>query len=161
MSWHGVDLWEPLVRVPFLVYVPGVKPHRVKQKRSLIDLVPTALDLMGITQPPEGELSGQSNAAAIAVPDTVPIEERDVLIDMPSGPYVPRHRAFLHGKTPGMKLMAEGGGLYLVYDLSKDPGELNDLSRDRTVLRSLMEAFDEKLSTLHEIRVTPPAYEAR
>ncbi len=117
MNWHGVDLWEPLVRVPLIAYVPGMKPHRIAEKRSLIDLVPTLLDVMGLPQPAPGELSGQSNSAAIALPEE-PVDERDVYIDMPAGPQVSQHRAFIHGDTPGLKLMAEGGPLYLLFDLS-------------------------------------------
>jgi hypothetical protein len=51
--------------------------------------------------------------------------------------------------------MAEGGAVYLVFDLVRDPGELNDLSRDRPTLRTMMNAFDEKLSSLHEVRAEP------
>jgi arylsulfatase A-like enzyme len=156
MSFHGVDLWEPLVRVPLIVYVPGVKPHRVMKKRSNIDLVPTVLDLMGITQPPEGELSGESNAGIIVSPDEVTIDERDVLVDMPWGPQVSQHRAFIHGPTPGLKLMAPGGTVYQLYDLSKDEAEANDLAhQDRAVLARMVEAYQEKLGTLKEIRVDP------
>jgi arylsulfatase A-like enzyme len=161
MSWHGVDLWEQLVRVPLVYYVPGAKPHRVMLKRSAIDMVPTVLDLLDLPQPPPGDLSGLSNAAAIVAPEEATIDERDVFCDMPPGPRVSRHRALVHGPTPGMKLMAEGGPVFLVYDLAKDPGELNDLSRDRATLRRLLDAFDEKLSSLREIRVDPTNDEPR
>ena len=162
MSYHGVDLWEPVVRVPLVIHVPGAKPHRVTQKRSLVDLVPTVLDLMGIPQPPPGELSGESNAAAIVSPDEVTIDERDVYMDMPWGPEVSQHRAIIHGPTPGMKMMAEGGPVFLLYDLSRDEAEENDLSRrDRAGLARMMDAFNEKLGSLHEIRVDPAPYRAR
>ncbi len=42
------QVWEEIVRVPLVIYVPGLEPKRVKQRRSLIDLVPTILDLMGV-----------------------------------------------------------------------------------------------------------------
>jgi len=65
----------------------------------------------------------------------VTIDERDVLIDMPWGPQVSQHRAFIHGPTPGLKLMAPGGTVYQLYDLSKDEAEANDLAhQDRAVL---------------------------
>ena len=48
---HGVHLYEALVRVPFVVHVPGAKPQRIKQRRSLIDLAPTIMELMGIPIP--------------------------------------------------------------------------------------------------------------
>ena len=157
MSFHGVDLWEPLVRVPFVVYVPGVKPHRIMRKRSLIDTVPTVLDLMGIPQPPSGELSGESNAGVILTPDEVP-PERDVYLDMPYGPRVSQHRAIIHGPSPGLKLMAPGGRIYQLYDLDRDPGEENDLAvgRDRSLLQQTIAAFDEKRASLRELRVDPP-----
>jgi arylsulfatase A-like enzyme len=162
MSYHGTDLWEPLVHVPLVVYVPGAKPHHIKQKRSLIDLVPTVLDLLALPRPAEGELSGESNAAAIVAPDEVAIDERDVYMDMPWGPQVAQKRAIIHGASPGMKLMAEGGPVYLVFDLSRDEAELDDLShRDRALRARLVEAFDEKLGNLHEIHVDPAPYEAR
>jgi arylsulfatase A-like enzyme len=162
MSYHGVDLWEPVVRVPLVVHVPGVKPHRVKQKRSLVDLVPTVLDLMGLPQPPAGELSGESNAGAIVSPDEVAIDERDIYMDMPWGPQVSQHRAIIHGATPGMKLMHEGGPVYLLFDLSRDEAEVDDLSRrDRGSLARMVDAFDEKLAALREIHVDPAPYEAK
>jgi arylsulfatase A-like enzyme len=153
MNWHGVDLWEPLVRVPLVVYVPGVKPHRVTVKRSLIDVVPTVLDLLGVPQPPPGELSGVSCAREIVAPNEAPAEERDVFIDMPWGPRVSQHRAIIHGPTPGQKLLHEGGPLYLLFDLEADPGELNDLSRSRAVAAELFGAYQDKLATLREVRI--------
>jgi arylsulfatase A-like enzyme len=155
MSWHGVDLWEPLVRVPLVVYVPGVKPHRVPTKRSLIDLTPTLLELLEVPEPAAGELSGQSCAAEILAPDTVPVAERDILMDMPWGPRVSQHRALIHGVTPGTKLMHEGGNLYLVFDLQDDAAELNDLSRSKDVLTEIFGAYQEKLASLREVRVDP------
>src|SRR5690606_37393952 len=34
MLRHGFELWEAIVRVPFLVYVPGQPPRRIHQRRS-------------------------------------------------------------------------------------------------------------------------------
>jgi arylsulfatase A-like enzyme len=151
MSWHGGDLWDVLVHVPLVVYVPGVKPHHVAVRRSLIDLVPTLLDLMGVAQPPAGELSGESTATAIVAPDEVNLDERDILMDMPSGPKLLGRRALITGPGPGMKIMAEVGPLFLVFDLARDPNELSDLSRDRALLALLRGSLDEKQATLHEI----------
>jgi choline-sulfatase len=156
MNWHGVDLWEPLVRVPLVVYVPAIQAHRVQAKRSLIDLAPTLLDLMGVPAPPPGELSGESDAMEILSPEQASVGERDVLMDMPWGPRVSQHRALLHGPTPGLKLMHEGGPVYFLFDLAEDPGELSDLSRSREMLRPMLELYQDKLASLHEVR--PEAY---
>jgi choline-sulfatase len=155
MNWHGVDLWEPLVRVPLVVYVPAVKAHRVQVKRSLIDLAPTLLDLMSVPQPPPGEFSGLSDALEIVSPEDGPPEERDVYMDMPWGPRVSQHRAIVHGATPGLKLLHEGGSVYLLFDLATDPGETNDLTLSRGLMAEMLGAYQEKLATLHEVRVEP------
>ncbi len=161
MSWHGVDLWEPLVRVPLVIYVPGVKPHRVPVKRSLVDLVPTLLDLMDLPAPGPGELSGESMAPSIIAPSDASMEERDIYIDMPAGPEVSQHRALIRGATPGMKLMSEGGPVFFLFDLAHDPGELNELSRNRALYAPMKAAFDDKVATLHTVHVDPAPYIAR
>jgi len=89
-------------------------------------------------------------------PDEATVDERDVFLDMPSGPQVSQHRAFIHGPTPGMKLMVPGGGLYLLFDLDGDEAELEDVSRrDRPAFARVLESYEEKLASLHEIRVDP------
>lgn len=153
---HGVDLWESLVRVPLVVYVPGVEPHRVHVKRSLVDLVPTLLDLLGLPQPPPGELSGRSTAPDILQSRDADREERDIYLDMPAGPRVSQHRALIHGATPGLKLMHEGGPVYFLFDLAKDPGELHDLAGNRTMFGPVMQAFDAKLASLQPGHVVGP-----
>ena len=128
---HGFEIWEPLMRVPLLLSVPGVEPRRIGVKRSTIDLVPTLLDLLRIPQPPAGELSGRSLVPDLVVPQGHGYEERDVLIDMPDGPYTHMRRGLIHGPTPGMKLVHYGGRHYALYDLARDPDENDDLSSIR------------------------------
>jgi choline-sulfatase len=158
MSWHGMELWEMLVRVPLLVYVPGVTPHHVPNKRSAIDLVPTILDLYGEPQPPEGELSGRSMIGDIL--GKPPYEERDVYIDMPAGPYNGMRKAFITGKTPGMKLIYFGGRSYQLYDLAADPGEKNDLASDKNKLGPIVTAFETMRAGIKEIEVKPESPDA-
>ena len=153
MSWHGVDMWESLVRVPMLVYVPGVKAHRVPPKRCQIDLVPTLLSLMHVPQPATGELSGESLLPDLFAKTEADIVEKDVYLDMPAGPYTQMRRVLIRGETPGKKLVHVGGRQYLLFDLKSDPGELKDLSRDKAELDPMVEAFNQKRAGLHEIFV--------
>jgi arylsulfatase A-like enzyme len=155
MRWHGYELWEPLVRVPFLVYVPaaGVAPHHVPVKRSHVDLVPTILDLMGLPPPPAGELSGASDAPDLFA--TSDFEERDVYIDMPAGPFTQMRQALIHGDTPGEKLIRFDSGQYSLFDLATDPDEKEDLARDKEKLRPMVDAYQAKRATLKEIVVKP------
>ncbi len=38
---HSVFLWEPLIRVPLRLKIPGVTPRRIDEKVSLVDVAPT------------------------------------------------------------------------------------------------------------------------
>jgi arylsulfatase A-like enzyme len=152
---HGFEIWEPLVRIPLLVYVPGVRPHEVPVKRSAIDLVPTLLDLMRIRQPPPGELSGQSLLWDLMAKPADPFAERDVYLDMPDGPFTHMRRGIIHGVTPGMKLVHFGGRQYQLYDLAADPDEREDLAADPAKLAPMIQSLQNKRATLHEIYVKP------
>ncbi len=160
LNWHGTDLWEPLVRVPLVIYVPGVEPHRIAKRRGHIDMVPTMLDLMRIRKP-EGEFSGQSMIEDIVARAGEPSEERDVYIDMPPGPVVLMRRAIIHGPTPGTKLFHRGANYYEMYDLAKDPEEGNDLMGDKARFREMLNALQEKRSRMKEIWVEPDPAERR
>ena len=152
---HGWEIWEPLVRIPLLFYVPGTTPHHVSVKRSAIDIVPTILDVMRLPQPAE-ELSGRTLAPDLRAADaTGTQEERDVYLDMPDGPYTHMRRGIIHGTTPGMKLIHLGGQQYQLYDLASDPEERDDLSGDAARLRPMIEALQAKRATLKEVYVKP------
>jgi arylsulfatase A-like enzyme len=55
---HSVFLWEPLIRVPLRLRVPGLPPKRVTDKVSLVDIAPTLarfMDPMASTSGYQGE----------------------------------------------------------------------------------------------------------
>ena len=153
MSWHGRELWESLVRVPLIIKVPGLPPHRVPVKRGHVDLVPTVLDVLGLPAPAAGQLSGQSMLPDLA--KTEGFEERDVYVDMPVGPYNELRRALLHGPTPGQKLIHFGGKQYRLFDLAGDPDEAHDLAKDSAVLKPMVDALDQLRAGLVEVDVPP------
>jgi choline-sulfatase len=145
---HGRELWEPVVRVPLLIHVPGEKPRQVAVKRSHIDLVPTILDLMGI--PVEGEpLRGTSLKADLT--SDGPLEERDVYMDMPKGPFNEARRAIIVGPTPGLKLIDFGDDRYELYDLATDPGERRSVIGDAEKRRPAYKRLTQLRATLHEV----------
>jgi arylsulfatase A-like enzyme len=146
---HGRELWEPLVRVPLLVRVPGTAPRRIQAKRSHIDIVPTILELMGLAG--DADLHGTSLLQDFRGP---PAEatERDVYIDMPDGPYNEMRRAVLTGPSPGIKLIDFGNGRYELYDLRFDPNETKNLAfSDAGQLRAAKEALSRVRGTLKEL----------
>ncbi len=157
MRWHGYELWEPLVRVPMIIYVPGATPHRVPAKRGHVDLVPTLLDIMSVPQPGPGELSGESMMPDVLAGAGATYAERDVLMDMPAGPFTGMRHALLHGATPGMKLVRLESGQYQLFDLAADPDEAEDLSSDKARLAEMTAIFQAKRARLKEIVVKPDA----
>jgi arylsulfatase A-like enzyme len=150
MNWHGFEIWDVLVRVPFVVAVPGLPPRRVAARRGHIDLVPTVLDLLHIEAPPH-ELSGRSLRNDLL--GATPPEERDVLVDMPDGPYTRMRRALITGPGRGMKIIHAGGSQYQLYDLDRDPGEREDLARDKDRLAPFVEALRRARGRLREVEV--------
>lgn len=48
---HGMFLYESVTRVPLVVRAPGLRPRRVASVTRLVDIMPTALDLLGIDSP--------------------------------------------------------------------------------------------------------------
>ncbi|HEU5075962.1 MAG TPA: sulfatase-like hydrolase/transferase, partial [Polyangiaceae bacterium] len=141
MIRHGFEVWEELVRVPFIVHVPGAEPRRVSQRRSIIDAVPTILELL--KQPPAtGEgfdfVSGQSLVRDVLMPPGHQPEERIVFVDMAAGPNNAERQAFIEGDY---KLIASSGRTLGLYNLKDDPGEKNDLSKDAATLERVSERF--------------------
>jgi choline-sulfatase len=136
---HGRELWEPLVRVPLIVVVPGAKPRRVALRRSHMDLAPTIVELLGAAAPAAGSLRGTSLVVdALARPEET-LAERDVFIDMPEGPFNEMRRAHISGPSPGTKLIDVAGRRFEVYDLARDPEENQNLASDRERLQPLVE----------------------
>jgi choline-sulfatase len=162
MTYHGFELWEQLVHVPLLVYVPGdgfQHGVHVTPKRSHIDVVPTILELMKQPLPGPLEISGESMldciaARAPAAPSSV-CPERDVYIDMPPGPNTGMRHALLSGPAPGMKLIHLQGNQYQLFDLASDPLEADDLSRDKARLAEMVAKLQAKKAELREIYVKP------
>ncbi|WP_437732763.1 sulfatase-like hydrolase/transferase [Sorangium sp. So ce1335] len=155
MFRHGFELWEELVRVPLIVHVPGAAPSRVSARRSLIDLTPTILDLMRVPGPGEGApatdfLSGTSLLPDVFLAPGDQAEARDVLIDMPAGPYNDARRSFIRGD---MKLTISGGARFELYDLASDPEERKNLW-GTPAAKEIEPYYAAMRARLREIRVT-------
>ena len=62
--WYKMSFFEDSARVPLIVHAPGrFEPRRVAENVSLVDLLPTFLDLAGIDKP---LLDGHSLAPLMA-----------------------------------------------------------------------------------------------
>ena len=152
---HGFELWEELVRVPWIFHVPGVDPRRHKVRRSAVDLVPTILDLFGLPIPRGGDddfVSGQSLLADIFMPKGYEPGDRIVFCDMSAGPHNAERQAFIEG---GKKLVAADGRPLSLYDLEQDPAEKKDLLDDKAISGPIVERFKAFRRNLKVVTVRP------
>ena len=118
---HGEDLFEPSMAIPLIVVMPGA-PAGVRSRAlaSTLDLVPTVLDLLKVSYPPDlagvsllAEAKGQASGAAARLFGqnernlTATWDERYRLVATPS----------------------DAGEQTAFYDRVADPGETRDVSR--------------------------------
>ncbi len=119
-SDHGVSVYDELLRVPLLMEGPFIKARRVEQPVSLIDLGPTVLDLFG--QPTPGSFLGQSLLPLLRGED--PRLDRPLIADTGR---LQQAMIFPDGRKVIRDLRR---GTFELYDLTRDPGERENLFDD-------------------------------
>lgn len=129
---HGFEIWEPLVHVPLLIYVPGVRHRRIDRPRGMIDLAPTIFELMDAS-PPQG---WQGTSLLAEMKGEVDPELRDVVVDLPRTSNNDRRRALIYDRY---KLMSFGDDFrYKLFDIVDDPDELRDLRKVKPDIYKMM-----------------------
>jgi arylsulfatase A-like enzyme len=118
---HGAFLYQSTVAVPLVVRAPGVEPgRRIAGNVSLVDVAPTLLELAGLA--PLASVQGVSLAPALRGTGRVP--ERPLHLETRLG-------ANSFGWAP-LEGLVVGDDKYVeaprpeLYDLVRDPGELDD-----------------------------------
>ena len=138
---HGRELWDELVHVPLVVYVPEFPVHHVVARRSAVDLVPTLLALFRVPLP-SGEgvdfVSGSRSLPDLAECGAHALAARGARRHE-RGPEQ-RRAPGVHRGTTGSSLQRTGRPLGL-YDLEHDPGETKDLLGDDAVAKPFIARF--------------------
>jgi arylsulfatase A-like enzyme len=143
---HGFEVWENLVRVPMFFCVPGLPARRIAQRRSAIDLAPTVLELYGL--PKEAKFAGESLVPELLGGEAKP---KDIVVDLPATSNNEKRRGLIH---ENLKVIGFGDQMFArVFDLEKDPGELNPIT-DKEVVSSMRQRLLDYNKTLKEV----PAY---
>jgi arylsulfatase A-like enzyme len=142
MYKHAFELWEVLTRVPLLIAGPGITPRRIEQRRSHIDLTPTILELMGQPIPPD--FQGKSLVPELSGAE--PESHEPIVLELTEDSHNPFRRALIAGNY---KIIDFGRSQYQLYDLSRDPGELADLSKvQKDELLRMRKLLDDKVAAL-------------
>lgn len=121
---HGHTHYQELLRVPLLMWGPGVAPGRVKEAVSLIDIAPTILDALG-AEADLGDALGrsfwslargepQTSSRALVAETMLYGEQIRSLLEWPL-------KVIDAGDDDGLKL----------FDLERDPMEERDLAAPR------------------------------
>jgi arylsulfatase A-like enzyme len=119
---HGEDVFDPCLRIPLIVRVPGAKGTRTSALASTLDVVPTILDAVKVSYPPD--LTGMSLLPALK---EAPGPRRPRLFAQNDrGLFAGFDGRFKIVATPGAK-----GNRYALYDRESDPGEIRDVSLTR------------------------------
>lgn len=120
---HGHQIYEELIRVPFMARGPGFVPGRNDTVISIADLAPTLRELCGVTSLSDG-IDGRS---------LVPLLQGKTLPNMPTIARLCRgmNKITYAFRSDKYKLFVEQGkeddGMKL-YNLVDDPAEKNDIS---------------------------------
>lgn len=122
---HGLLLYEEALRVPFLVVAPGrIAPGTlIGELTSTVDVLPTALGLLGRAVPPG--VQGRDLLAASATGN-----ERRRVYGETLFPYEELRWSALYAIREGDLKYIKGPDAAL-FDLSADPGEQHDLTLQR------------------------------
>jgi len=146
---HGETQYDELLRVPLMLRGPGVpKGERYAQAVSLIDLVPTVFSLLGLSEPEQGfHWDGMDLSRLWRSAETAIFDER-VLFSEADHHYLEEPDLFRSARHKGMKLILDRRTQKtLLFDLSTDPGEHEDVSEQHpevvAFLREQLEVFDQ------------------
>lgn len=126
---HGYYIYEYAVHVPFVIKSPGLKGKRIPAQVSTIDIYSTLLEMSGIQVPRENQ--GKSLLPAMFAGETGQrgeTEEDAYLYCESMTPNIQYGWAPLYGIHAGQYKYIDAPRPEL-YDLSKDPKELNNLVR--------------------------------
>lgn len=125
-QFHGTTLYEELLHVPLIIFVPGMKPRRFDELVTLADVGPTVLDLMGLDTP--ASFLGQSLTPVVL--------GKPVRLTRPVVAESGRGQRALYFPDKKKVIVDSRTGTTELYDLSRDPGELDNVyDSDRDVSR--------------------------
>jgi arylsulfatase A-like enzyme len=122
--FHGRNVYDDQIRVPLILYFPGVTPGLRKHPVGLLDIAPTLYDFAGVNPPPG--LQGISLRPYLESTSEPPFE-RPILADMPPAPLTRTLRALVKGDYKLIQYVTENQ--FSLFNTREDPGEKRNLLR--------------------------------
>lgn len=149
-QFHGTDLYNPQTRVPLVIAGPGIPARKIGETVSLLDLVPTLLELAGYQPPVDPSIDGHP-IADLATGRRQPVADAGTAyVAMPVDAATPK----------GMTAIVQGQWKYIergleqeLYDLRADPEEH---SNQVTVRLDVANRLRRMLASKNAAGVAPP-----
>src|SRR5262249_51748707 len=143
---HGNTLYEEVVRVPFMIRVPGFHPWRIEPVVASVDLMPTLLELTGtaIDHPIEGKsllplMRGERESPREAVSEVRCHDNQDMK-SLRSGPW-----KYIDHRLGPQKLD-------LLFSIPIDPLEEQDVSSAETAaLNGMRDELSKRLTRARDL----------
>lgn len=123
--WFKQTFFEWSVRVPLMIAAPGIAPRRLGAHVSLVDLLPTFLDLAGGGAPVEPAEALHGSSLVPLMTDDDDGSDRVVISEYSSEGVRAASRMVRRGKY---KYVYTRGLVPMLFDLEADPLELRDLA---------------------------------
>jgi arylsulfatase A-like enzyme len=146
---HGHTLYDELLRVPLIVWGPGVRPARIDTPVSLVDIAPTILD--ALAAPPIADAAGVSLWPLL----TGGAEPPPRILFADHIRYGPERAAVV--RWPHKAVIDLDTGARQLFDLEQDPGErVNIAAKEPATMSALAAEISERVIA----REAQPAPEA-
>ncbi len=134
--FHGSNLYEPQVRVPVLMWVPGVEGGVVSEPCSFRDVTPTLLNLLNVKNDFD-RLRGQ-NLTPLFFDDEV--DTAPIILELWKAPGFGDYQAAVVD-WPYKLVYQEKGSNFELFDLSESAAEETDVSEDQPDVFEALKQF--------------------
>jgi arylsulfatase A-like enzyme len=123
---HGHTMFQELLHVPLIFWVPGVTPRRVGDLVSIMDVLPTVLDALEL--PAEEGIAGRSLWGAVR--EGTPTEARALVAE--GNLYGPERKALV--RWPHKVVLNLVTRERQLFNLEQDPGETQNRAKEQVAL---------------------------
>jgi arylsulfatase A-like enzyme/Tfp pilus assembly protein PilF len=136
---HGMLLYDSTLRVPLVIASPGRSPERRDEAVSLVDIAPTILRAAGVVPPPEMTGRDLLGGNGGALGDVHGVRRQ---LDLYAETEYPRVAGWspLHALTDGRWMAIRSASATALYDLSRDPRELDDVAASQMATAAALTA---------------------
>ena len=133
--WHGLTLYEELVKVPLIIHMPGMEPRRIEDRVGTVDLFPTLVDLQ--SRPEARELEPVSGRSLTPLLKGEPLTDRPVF----SGTAFRDRKKYSLVAGKYKIIRYADGEVIGIYDLERDPKEQHPIE-NRKIEKNLVKLLN-------------------